>query len=74
MPKLTIKGSLSSDPDADPPVTIQHVLLDDCQTCGAAFDITIPFDLQAKNGSVVQVHTSATTDADGKRNIKVGLT
>ena len=66
MPKLIIKGTFTPGTGT----TIDHVVLDgDCQTCGAAFDISIPYDLHSTSGTVQHVLTTAKSDSTGKRTI-----
>jgi len=66
MPKLIIKGSFT--PGHGP--AIDHIILDgDCQTCGADFDISIPYDLHAASGTVQHILTTAKSDGTGRRTI-----
>lgn len=67
MPKIHIKGSFAA---GHAPVIEQLQIEGDCQTCGGAFEITIPYDLHAAEGTVQHLHSTATVDSAGKRTIK----
>lgn len=69
MPKLVINGKFTPKGGA---AIDNPVLEGDCQTCGAEFNIAIPYDLGAAKSNP-QLTVSTSIDAHtGKRTINVG--